>query len=286
MRDIRKLDVCVNTMLNTFYVHNLMTHLAKTTQTNRHPRAVEIYQEELRGFSQETIAEYAEILFSYLVIASTGEVRHLRLKKVRWYKKLFGSKKNEVRVGSVLRKSGVALGANKNERGITQEKALDYLLASDTLTTKSFLETLVAAFNDLGWEGSMGGRVWGKIAKAAMDYQTGELDSTRFLDLAFTLRHHGGRLFDKHFSFSFSTKENELSKQLVVQDEAKSISELSEKLRDIHPFIDPRCIYFFQRGATFGYWEEGLDKQWNGLAAIQQHRRLSDTTAKKVVVGE
>lgn len=71
-------------------------------------------------------------------------------------------------------------------------------LANDGEKQIAFLEFAVHCFNDLYWNRSYGGKKWGAIAKAALQFLKGELNHTVFTDHAFDLEHNTGSVFGKH----------------------------------------------------------------------------------------
>ena len=242
MLDIREYKVCVNTILNTFYAHSLMTHIANTKPTHRHPRAVEKYQQDLASFGEETFPRYADLIFSYLVVALAGEARHLNpfiqiLKPLRLLR-------SKIRLFQ-----GRVLISGARDRA--HNRAINSLLAGNV---EAFLYGTVETFNKLNWGEGYGGTNWGKIAETTLEYARGEIEVFVFLDRVFALRHNGGKLFDKHLSFHLRTGEAVLGEQLTVQHEARDITELIERLTKLHSEFEPACVRFLQRGETMHYW--------------------------------
>lgn len=242
--DIRKYNVCVNTILNTFYAHSLMTHIASTKPTQRHPCAVEKYQQDLASFGEETFPYYADLIFSYLVVVLAGEARHLNpfvqiLKPLRLLRSSMRLFRGRVPIS----------GARTRAHNL----AINSLLAGNVET---FLCGTVETFNKLNWGEGYGGTNWGKIAETAFEYAQEKMEVFVFLDRVFALRHNSGRLFDKHPSFNLQTSEAILGQQLTVQHEARDITELIKELTKLHSEFEPACVRFLQRGETMRYWTD------------------------------
>ncbi len=258
--DFRKFRVSVNIMLNTFYVTELMVHLSRNASMSR---LEERFRSDLLDFQREINKKYAGILFSYLVAAVAGELRHLQinLKDIKWWNKILPFKKDEKKSTiNYLENSGIKFG--KLSRGEVHDAVIKNLLNS---SPERFLAEAVNGFEKFKWRGSMGGNKWAKIAEAALEYARGKLLDVRFIDLVFTLRHNGGRLFDKHASFwckpesVLGTDEVELNLQLEIQSKAKDIVELITKLSEVRNGFEWYLIQLMRRGEALKYWPSIAD---------------------------
>jgi len=255
--DFRKMLVSVNTMLNTFYATELMVHLAKNVE-DAFSRAGECFRNDLLDFQREINKKYAGILFSYLVASVAGELRHLEIEllNVKWWKRLFGSVKVKRQKATVnyLKCSGIDFKIFSRQQ--VQDAVIENLLNSNP---ERFLVEAINGFSNFKWGNSTGGAKWAEIAKATLQYARGELADVRFIDLVFTLRHHGNRLFDKHRSFNpyeegGGTNENTLHWQLEIQSTAKGVVELITKLSETHNGFEWYLIQLMQRGENLKYW--------------------------------
>ncbi|MDO8557963.1 MAG: hypothetical protein Q7S09_02080 [bacterium] len=265
MDDIGKFNVCVNTVVNTFYVHNLMMHVVRTESPERSRHDLERYRKDLRDFGEKTLASYADIILSYLVIAIAGEVRNL---DSRAFKIKNNPKKTKLAIKK-LSEAGVCFEKSK-ARSVTQKQVLQSLGGSSDEEIKDFLEAAYEAFKY--WKGSstFGGRPWKRISQTALHYSQGKLDCGQFLDTVFTLEHHGGELFDKHPSFAVHTKSDVLKDQLEVQSKAKNIAQLIMGLTNLHKKFDEGLVELLRRGAAMQYWKRDLVQYCTGRAAIKK----------------
>ncbi len=270
MQDIRKFKVCVNTMVNTFYVHNLMTHLAKTEPSRRPPQAVELFRTELEEYGKKMLEAYTDALFSYLVIAIAGEVRNLDTRTFKIPK----SPAKTRRVIEKLVETGVHFERN-DERGPTQKEVLQNLLSADTEETTDFLNAALEAFKHWNGSSAFGGRPWKVITRTVLRYAEGKLDRLQFLDTVFTLQHNGGELFDKHPSFDTHTKDSVLQNQLDVQAKAKNITQLIMGLTDLHKKFDEGFVELIRRGAAMQYWKRELIEYCAEQSAIRKGTKPS-----------
>ncbi len=75
-------------------------------------------------------------------------------------------------------------------------------------------EACVRGFSDVSWNDGFGGPAWASIARLARDYLKGKVNAEIFMNMAWSLQHNGGNMFNKVWSWSACRR---LQEQLEVQ---------------------------------------------------------------------
>lgn len=176
--------------------------LARVYENIRRAKAGEISIER----RDQIIREVADVLSLYFYMAAICEMRHmnnaasgsntgLRLNFAKKFKAL------EVFIPpSDDPLNRPAYVTNYIKQPPTIERAID------------IIETCRDAYNDMTWNGSFGGKPWGRIADIEYRYLTGKISPLLFVDACFNLQHNGGIAFGKFDWMASGT--NELLKQL------------------------------------------------------------------------
>lgn len=145
---------------------------------NRNP-----YRARLAEYSEEL----APIIARYLDMAIGGEIRYAP-RMVYNYDR--SSTKWEILVDAIEKQSFMDHGGGRNTwwydwKGLREEMGTD------------LLADVVTCFNEAKWDGSFGGKNWGKVAWTLLQYETGKIPAAVFIDMAFDLQHNTGCIFNK-----------------------------------------------------------------------------------------
>lgn len=123
-------------------------------------------------------------MFGYLLITTTRESRHLK-----------NGQENQL--------------ASKHGTGCTDFTKKVKSHSQDALyTTKSqvtmgaYLDYLCDVYNTLGWSSAYGGPNWGKVTQPLRDVVHGDISIEMMLDVAYTLAHNNGPIFNKGFQYA------------------------------------------------------------------------------------
>ncbi|MDO8600054.1 MAG: pyruvate, phosphate dikinase [bacterium] len=220
-------EYSANIILNNFYLADAMASVAVGTDL----------EQESRALRARIHREAAEVFAAYLIVAVSGELRH-GWEGSRWRGAEF----------AVLQEKFSVRDA-RSGRSEAQMSVVNRLRNADREMQQEFFRLAIPAFNTwLG--GSIGGPRWAAIAKAGLQYLSGELNDTVFADRVFDLRHNGGRLFNKHRMLS-ETNEDMLQYQLDCKHRQKTIDLLVAGLEVVH--YDYRDSY--QYDAPKSFWE-------------------------------
>ncbi|OGG58710.1 hypothetical protein A2765_00105 [Candidatus Kaiserbacteria bacterium RIFCSPHIGHO2_01_FULL_56_24] len=238
--------ICVNQMLNNFYLSDAMAQAARGSDLLTQAQALR----------SRVHTETAEFLACYLLVAVAGEIRHSSGRD--WCDKLRESEQVNKAYIQLENKYGAIQSGSKDSRRTAQLKAVKMLQEKPLSDPVEFLSLCATVFDHDGWKGSScGGIKWADIARAPLRFFTGELEHTVFADHAFDLRHNGGRMFDKHPMVSERTSDNDLQYQLEGKKKATSVTDLRNRIDHGGYETDQEVADFWTTGVSAGLWGPG-----------------------------
>lgn len=219
-----------NTMLNDFYLADAMAQAAKGTPL----------QARAQKLRNEIHVSNAEAFACYLTIACAGELRHATM-----------ATDHEARVSFQQLQKDFNLPV-EGLRAVAQTNVIDVLKRCHPSRRLQFFELAVKTF--MGFSGSSyGGPPWAAIAQACLDFLTGKLTHTVFVDHVFDLKHNGGVLFDKHGMVTAADGYS-LNRQLDAKKAAKSFSQLRSSLLAIHNRTSASVQDLLNEGSASNLW--------------------------------
>lgn len=223
--------VCVNTVLNDFYLTDAMAREAVGTRLAC----------DAENLKREVHIKAAEMLTCYLAIAVAGELRHSSDKA--------GLNAQHQKILKVLSKEfSLKQGGERHDVQMTTVA----MLSKKQTRMLQFFQAAVEIFL-ADWCSSHGGKAWARIAGAPAEFLGGRMSHTVYVDHVFDLRHNGGRLFDKHPMCTAHTNDSSIVDQLEIKKLAKSIGELYQKLGCWYSF-SPEVQEMWDKGKTKGLW--------------------------------
>lgn len=223
----------VNERLNDFYLTDAMCHAAIGSPLGNATR-------ELRNRMHQ---EIAELFATYLLVAVGSEIRYA-------FDRINGIQPAQL---SVLEHSyGVRRIDTREE---VQPEVIDRLKAASPTQHAEFFMLCMTVFNTSSWVvPSIGGKAWGKIARAGYDFLRGAMTPTSFVDHVFDLRHNSGRLFDKHAMVAAKSDESIIGEQLCIKKQARSVKELRGSLLFVHHHLSADVRQMFDDGRRMKLW--------------------------------
>ena len=229
----------VSTAINDFYLAGAMEVAARGTAL--HHAAVSL--------KQRVHHQVAEHIAMYLVVAVSGELRHL------FDKGLDGYRSVQEKAEQLANKFGVhRSGSNRPGAQMDAVSRLKGLSPQDHV---QYLQLAVEVFDnpDVHWRGSnIGGQKWARIAEAALHYLTGKLNATAFADHAFDLKHNGGLVFNKHSMVA--AYPNTVYRQLDAKKMARGVHEMIRALENTgHRTFSEQVLTVSHRGERMGIWQ-------------------------------
>jgi pyruvate,orthophosphate dikinase len=200
----------VNKLLNDFYLTQAMETEAEGSPLQRDVSLLRV----------NIHREVAESFALYLLIATIGEARHYR---------------SHTKGGADLTMEVIFRHIrlyDDQSREATHDLAVQIFKEKTSQFIADFMADVVRLFTNGDWARGYGGASWARIAQALVDFLTGALSPTVFVDHVFDLQHNGGCLFDKNPMFVRASDEDDLKLQLDIKKSSTCITELFRKLRE------------------------------------------------------
>lgn len=238
-----------NQMINDFYMVDAMANAAKQT----------CLEGECNVLRTRIHTQVAERLALYLVVAVGGEIRHAK----DWW----------AEVDTLRRVFKTQLGG---DRRAAQVATLNHLKTVSVQEQLRYLALVESVFNTSGWSGSVGGRKWGAIAKAALGFLKGELSHSVFADHAFDLQHNNGSVFGKNPMITGDR--HTVGRQLEEKKYAAGVADLYQRLGRFsgyggyggypssyssshgRPTLDASVEALYRKGEQLGIWKPAKAK--------------------------
>ena len=227
---LSKERLSANQLLNDFYVTSVMASLAKESSLENDAESLRI----------RVHTEIAEIMACYLFTAVAGEARHALCNssgEMHAIKRLMSDFDFKFREG----------------RGAMYDYAISAFAKRSRQHQIEFVRLCADIFERRNWDSVYGGAKWAKIARALLEFLTGRIGHTVFVDHAFDLRHNGGVMFNKHSMLSNKTNENTLHLQLE-RKKAVAGTGLFNQLYRLHPVISDPVSKLWETGKKRNLW--------------------------------
>ena len=157
---------------------------------------------ELADAYTRTASLHAQRLFYYMLLICTREARHVHAGGM---------------LQDVLEEYGPQFKAFiQGGMGSSESGAVNRLRQTPpVMTLGQYVKGTVDLFNKCSYSGGYGGPKWGNIANCLRAYIFGEITAEMMVDVAWTLAHNGGPMFNK--GMLYETYGNALYKILDVQ---------------------------------------------------------------------
>jgi len=216
----------LNILLNDFYLTNLMA-----SEAGESPIAQEAIK--LRNQVEDNLAS---IFVTYLSYAVATEVRYYpehsrrwnRLAAWHWLKSAY----------KVTRK-GKYVTADLAQRELAEQIEYFHLCAT--------------VFDSPQWGCAYGGPLWAKIARTPLDYLTGDLPRSVFIDRVFDLEHNCGSVFTKHKMVSQLLNITYMRCQLNTKKQVAGVGPLKEAL-SVYATFSPDVLALYDAGLQAALW--------------------------------
>lgn len=219
-----------NELLNDFYLTSAMAKMARGT-------ILENVAESLRI---RVHTDVAETMACYLFTAVVGETRHA----------LSSSSGESAAVKRLMNEYSFKFGQGRSS---SYEYAVSVFTSKPLQRQIEFVRLALDIFKRRSWSSAFGGEKWATIARALLEFLSGRVGHTVFVDHAFDLQHNGGTMFDKHAMLSLRTDEYVLRRQLDCK-KAAQVPELYEKLRRIQNTFSSPVIELWDEGKKRNLW--------------------------------
>lgn len=233
-------SVSVSRMINDFYLSDAAARLATGTSLAA----------SAKRLRDRIHVEVGERLAMYLCVAVGGEVRHFDASVSG-----FNTASHPARAAfDCLRKNfGIEQGG---VRGDAQLRAIAKLRTMDRDAHIRFAEAMVEVYKNGRWMSGFGGKKWGVIAEALLDFLKGTLDHSVFADHAFDLQHNGGCVFGKHRMIEAYTERYIVHRMLEVKKHAKTFAQLHSALMAQSATLSPELAVLIERLERLGVVRE------------------------------
>jgi phosphoenolpyruvate synthase/pyruvate phosphate dikinase len=238
----RSESISVAKLAADFYLSEAMAAAAEKNST---------FGVTVRALRSEVHQGAAELIATYIVLATAGELRHMHEVKC-----CTGSISDINAKMAELQKFGVAKTAFLSRKEVQEDVATN--LEEQPLEVQiAYLEAAQRTFSELLWNLSYGGRKWADICQAALLWLRGEMPATVFVDRAFDLQHNSGRMFGKTEYFLHSSEN--LSLILDSKFTHSGVRDLYRVISSIFLRSSPECCSpqvkdMYDQGVTANLW--------------------------------
>ncbi|CAN5536236.1 hypothetical protein BH10CYA1_BH10CYA1_18050 [soil metagenome] len=217
-----------NTALNDFYIIDAMAQAATGNLSA-----------EIVKLRSTMHSKMAEVFACYLMVAVISEL---------------GFTESETRHSKL---STAQQEAWTNLKGWLKISAYSYQDSMTIMATTSLSEQIeffrqAECVFSANWGVGYGGPKWAAIARAPLEFLSGRLNHTAFVDHVFDLKHNGGPVFGKHEMISGDM--HTLHAQLNIKKSTTSVNDLHTKLLKMHSAISTEVSSLYERGRQQGLW--------------------------------
>lgn len=148
----------------------------------------------------DALAQQSERMVHYLIQIITREARHLKnnphdLISLPACQEQGGSKPT-TQMGNF-----VNLLRDKSESAAVAT----YVEQAPAVTASQYVEALMQVFDLGSWKSGYGGKAWGEVARALLDFLKGNTSLEMLVDTAYTLAHNNGPIFNKGMCYTTYT---------------------------------------------------------------------------------
>lgn len=187
--------VCPDEELFFFYLLEHLMALLSNQYANDEIITDPIHLRVLEEYQTRSAAQYRR-MFYYVMVICVREMRHL--------------KSSSYIKATIIEKFGPLAANFFNSLPDGKEAAMKFIKeAPANLTLGNLVEALRIGFYEGSWpSSSYGGKAWGAIADAWQKLIIGEYTPQVFVDVAYTLCHNTGPIFNKGMFYSMYSKDD------------------------------------------------------------------------------